>query len=500
MRLGKVPAAALVGIVLMGGTRADQQPAGEQLTLAEAMALAREANLDVRLARERLAEAAGAVKSERATLLPELEGTVTQTRQDRALGKYGLPESATATIPDPIEGDIRYNAPDAAVERFDLPTKTAVEFPDPFALELDYSKTTRTYDWFDARLRLKVPIIDVQNFREYKAKTAAEERARRDVVAAEEKAMNAAATVFLRICLLDASIEEIVQRIELIRKRVAYYEDQHASGLATALDVSREKHALMSAETDHQAALTNRRKAERELLMLIGWEDDTPLIVEASLGYSDWQPPSPQEALEMALSARADLLAQREMERAARLQRDAARADQYPTLMAVGAYGREGERISDTVDTWLIGALINVPIWDSFGRQGRLEQRASQFAQTQNRTESLQQSIVNEVQGSLDAIRLMKETVALGRNAVKLAEENLNFRKDQEAAGVAGPMDVNSAEMELLKARYKEQEALFNYSLSKLSFWTAVGDVKKYLDPSLPATESTTTREPSQTE
>lgn len=485
-------------------SRAEEEARGERLTIKDAIALAREANLDVRLARERLLEAIAAVKAERAALLPTLDGSVQQTRQERALGAYGLPESATVTIPDPIEGTISYNVPNSVVDRFNLPTKTTVEFPDPFEANIDYSKTTRTYDWFNARLRLNVPLVNVQNFREYKAKTAAEARAQRELVMAEEKAVNSTAAAFLKVLLHDVSIETLRQRLDLQEKRVSYMEDQQHSGLATELEVLREKQALVSVRADYRAAQGNRTQAIRELTALIGWEEASQPAPDGSLDYPEWNFPSVEAALELAFKTRADLLAQLDRERTVRLQRDAARADFYPTLSAMGSYGREGDRYSDTVDTWLIGAILSVPIWDSFGRQGRLEQRASQLAQTENRTEALRVSIANEVRGTLDALELTKDALELGRGGVKLAEENLRFRKDQEAAGVAGPMEVNSAEMELAKARYKRAETLYNFNYASLMFWTAVGDAEKYLNPPLsepePATESTTTPEPSQTE
>ncbi len=499
---------ALVAVIALVGAlpaHSEEEAQGERLTLEEVMALAKEANLDVRLARERLLEAVGAVKAERASLLPTLDGSVQQTRQERALGAYGLPESATVTIPDPIEGTISYNVPNAVVDRFNLPTKTTVEFPDPFDINIDYSKTTRTYDWFNARLRLNVPLVNVQNFREYKAKTVGEERAHRELVMAEEKAMNSAAAAFLKIRLLDTSMETLRQRIDLQEKRVAYYEEQQNIGLATELEVLREKQALVSIRADYRTAQGNRAQALRELTALIGWEESAKPEPDGSLDYPEWDFPPVHAALEMAFKNRADYLAQLDRERSARLQRDAARADYYPTLSAIGTYGREGDRYSDTVDTWLIGAILSVPIWDSFGRQGRLEQRASQLAQTENRTEALRVSIANEVRGTLDALELTKDALELGRGGIKLAEENLRFRKDQEAAGVASPMEVNSAEMELAKARYKQAETLYNFNLASLMFWTAVGNAETYLNPPLPAsepepTESMTTREPSQSE
>jgi outer membrane protein TolC len=184
----------------------------------------------------------------------------------------------------------------------------------------------------------------------------------------------------------------------------------------------------------------------------------------------------------------------------ARLQRDAARADYYPTISAMGSYGYEGNEHDDTVDTWMIGAVLSAPIWDFYGRKGRLEQRASLHAQVANRSEDLRLTIVNEVLGTRDALTLTTQAIDLGEGAVQLALENLRYRQDQAKAGVASPMELNAAEVELAMAIFKEQETLYNHSLSSLRFWAALGDVEYYLDPERAGfTESTTTPGPSRT-
>ncbi|HMP77411.1 MAG TPA: TolC family protein [Kiritimatiellia bacterium] len=474
----------------------------ERLTLAEVLALARESNLDVRLARERLLEAAGALKVSRSDLLPDLSGSVMQTRQDRATGAYGLPESAEVTAPDPINGTINYNAPDSVIRRLNLPTETTVEFPDPIDLDIAYSDTTRTYNWFNAKLRLSVPILNVRNVREYQATTSNERRIQMEVIRAEEKAMNVAATTFLRILFADASLEALRVRIGLQEQRVAYMKDQEVSGLAIDLEIMKEQQALVSLKTELKSTLNARRQSLRELADLIGWEDGDALELDGRLMFLSWTMPAREAALELAYERRADFLAQLEREKAARLQQDAARADYYPTIKAFGTYGYEGDRFDDTVDTWMIGAMMSVPIWDFYGRKGRLEQRASMLAQTANRTEAMRQSIAFEVKGTLDALELTEEALELGLGAVHLASENLRLKQDQFDAGVAGPMDVNSAEAELAKAQLKEQETLYNFNLAAVMFWSAIGRTESYLDVVFEDStkESTTTPEPPQNE
>ena len=469
-------------------------------TLPEILERTRAANLDVLFARSRLQEADGAFQSARSDMLPDIKGTVMQTRQTRAVGAFGLPESTVVEAPDPLRANIDYNTSRRLVDRLNLPTEATVTFPDPIDLDIDYDDTSETYNWFNAKLRVSVPLLNVGEYREFQAASQGRQRALMDVRAAEQMAMNQAGALYLQILLAQASITTLQQRIELQEQRLALVVDQQAAGSATDLNVLREQQLLSTLKSDLVSAENAERMTLRELKNHLNLGEDEEFAVAGRLDFVPFTLPDRQRALERALEHRADYLSLREREAIARHQRDAARAKSYPSISGMGSFGYEGNEYSDTVDTWMIGAVMSVPIWDFNGRKGHLLQRASMLDQASNRAEDLRLNIINEVMGTFDAVDLTASAVDLGQGGVHLALENLRYRQDQLKAGMADPLEVNNAEVELAMALLKEQESLYNYSLASLRFWAALGDVEFHLDPrSVDLTESTTTPGPSQT-
>lgn len=475
---------------------AEDSRAVRRLTLAEVLEEARVANLDVQWVRAKQGEATGILKVERADLLPELKGTVVQSRQDRSVGAYGLPETVELAVPDPLQADIQYNIPDRLVDQFGLPTEAQVTFPESTDVTVDYSETTGPYNWFDAKLRLSVPVFNGAEYREYRAATAGERQARLEITAAEEKAMNQAGELYFNFLLADARVTAASERLTLQEKRVAYYRDQVESGLATDLELRRELLAQSGLQAELNSARSSRDQVGRELAKLLNWPAGVRFEAADTLTFAPRPAPAPAEAYARALERRADYRSQKEQEAAARLKRDAARAESWPSLNAFGNYGYQGNRYDDTVEAWAIGAYLEIPIWDSQKRTGRLEQRASQYAQAVNRTEALEQGIRGQLEGLLDAQALAADAVAVARESVAVAEEHVRLKRDQVQAGLAKELDVLAAETELTKAQAGEREALCQYALARLRLCAAMGDVRDYVRGADSATESTTTPGP----
>ncbi len=499
---------AAIACALMREGRA-QTAVARPLTLAEAMEEARAVALDVQLARLRLTETEGLRKAERADLLPELRATAQQSRQERSIGAYGLPEEAEVIVPEPFKADIEYNIPRSLVRQFNLPTEVQLTVPDPTPVAVSYSDTTGAYDWMDARLRLSVPLIDVSAWREYRASTAELARARADVAAAEEQAMLTAGELYFRLLYAAEQARALKERALLQEKRVALFRDQVASGLATELELRREALALSRLNAELRAARTEETQKKRELLRLLNRLDDETLMPADAMKPIRQIEPAIPAAIDHAFDLRADLRSRRHREIAARLQRDAARAASQPTLKGFGTYGLQGNEYRDTVEAWSVGALLDVPLWDFFKREGRLDQRASQFEQARTRTLDLEQAIRVDVPNRIESLALARDTVHVARETVALAREQLALRMDQESAGVASPLDVNTAEVELAEALRAEGEALYVCNIAALRLCAALGDVRSILwmietdNPAEPGGEfkvSTTRPEPSRTE
>jgi outer membrane protein len=452
-----------------------------RLSLAEAMDIAANANAEVVIATEKVREAGGRVDTERGALLPELRGQVSQTRQERSTAAYGLPEEGIAT-PDPIQTEISYpGTPDSIVRKYDLPTSAVVD-SEPTDIEFDFSDTTGPYNFFNAKLNLTVPLIDVQNIQDYKTATTAEKKALYDRDASREEAMLQAASLYQGVLFSAEAVEVLRKKVELHEQRVTLSEDLARSGVSTALDVKKEKVTLNQVRNQLKQAELQYTLALRELKRVLALDPEEPVELTDPLEFRPLTAVNVREGLQKAFQDRPDYRAQKQQEKVTSLQRKAAIGDYYPTLMANGNVGQQGLTPDDTDDAWFIGAFAQVPLFDSFRRRGTIIQQDSQWKQEQTRTRDLEDRIGNEVQQFADELSYHESSVRVADENVMYTDEVLREQTDAKEAGTATDLEVVEAEVDLADAKFARVEAMYNYNLAVAKWFRATGGVRRALD------------------
>ena len=90
-------------------------------------------------------------------------------------------------------------------------------------------------------------------------------------------------------------------------------------------------------------------------------------------------PPAVQVAVEDALKQRPEVVAQATRVRATELTYSSITGERLPSLVAQGDYGLIGNRWNNTLDTYNMALLLQVPIFDGGQREGRIAESRSQL-------------------------------------------------------------------------------------------------------------------------
>ncbi|MFH0909713.1 MAG: TolC family protein [bacterium] len=452
-----------------------------KLSLAEAMDLASTANLDVQLSEEKIREAGGRVTSHRADLLPELKATASQTRQDRSTAAFGLPESGEIFV-DPIRTDISYpGTPGSSVDRYDLPNNAVATQENPTDINFDFSDTTGPYNFFNAKLMLDVPLIDVSTYRTFESSKSEEKKARLDSSAAREAVMAEVAGLYQSALFSGEAITVLKKKVELHEQRVTLSEDLRLSGVATDLDVKKEKVQLAQVRNELLQAQLQQEQAVRELTRSLDLDPAEEIEFTDRLDFRPLPAPDVAAATDLSFKRRPDYLSQRQKVKTAKMQKDSARAEYYPTLKAMGNYGEQGLTPDDTVEAWFIGAYAQISVFDSFRRSGTIVQQDSQLKQQENRTKDMENQIWNELRQVADELTYNEQAVLVADENVILANDELTEQEDNKAAGTATDLDVVSAEVNLADAKFLRVQSVYGYSLSAVKWYKTIGDVREVL-------------------
>ena len=157
----------------------------------------------------------------------------------------------------------------------------------------------------------------------------------------------------------------------------------------------------------------------------------------------------------------------------------------YPVLNLNGAYQKNAA--SSTYDifsssgTWFtssyIGLSLNVPIFDGFAKNARLQKSRITAAYTNDQVENLKLNIGQEVaiakNNFLNAIR----TMGAQKSNMQTADLVYSQTKKKFESGLATNTDLSNAQQDLITAQFNYVNALYTAVVAKVDFLKAIGKI-----------------------
>ncbi len=433
-------AAALVAVT----GAAAQAPAPLRLSFADAVRVAGSTAPAVELASLRTREADARVRQARAALLPSLSGTgawLNRTFNSKSLG-ISFP-TAPGQPPFP-------------------------ELIGPF-------------DNYDARFRATQTVFDWSSVTRVRVANAGADGSRAERGVTVEGAAQTAAMAYLRAARAQAVVAARQADSSIAAELVSLAEAQKAAGVSAAIDVTRARTQLVSAEGLLIVARNQLDRARIDLARALGLDPATPLeladTLAGTLAAAD-VPAQRDSGVALALANRPDLRA--ELARAAVAQRtgSAIKAERLPRLDLAADYGVNGLTVPGAISTRQIGVQVTIPILDGFRREARLAEQDAVVRESGVRERDLRQQIAADVDGAFLDLRTAGAQLAIAAEQVRLAEDELAQSRERFKAGVAGTIEVIDAQSNLIRARDTDIDARFAAATARVALARAVGGAR----------------------
>ena len=447
MRLNRGWAAGLGALLVASGISAGaQQAMPQRLTLREAIELALKKNLSVRVASTEVDELKGTRERRRAALLPHLNGDALANRENIDLAAMGI------SFP-------KINLP-ALGFSFAVPSVVG-----PFA-------------HYDSRLSANQSLIDRRAYHNWKASQRQEEAAKLNYQDARDLVIRQAAGLYLDAQASAAEVEAAESRVTTSRTLELLSRDQHAQGLATAVDVVR---AQVQLTRDQQNLLVARNTYQISLIVLarfLGLSPGAPLELAESLKFHHVESPAAEQALRNALGARSDYAALLKQRDVLFEQLKAAHARYYPTLSVNGDYGAIGRQFSSMAGTGEIQGTLTVTLFDR-DRAGEKVELQSQLKRLNEEIDDLSREIEQELRTALLDLESTESQVTVTEDALRLAERELSLAQDRFRNGVTDNIEVVTAQATLASAQDDRIMALARHADAIMAFVRSLGGTEK---------------------
>ena len=437
----------LVALSFVGGESINaQQTAPRRLTLQEAIGLALKQNLSVRVASAQEEELEGTRTRRRAAMLPHVNGQALANRENIDLAAMGI------SFP-------KINLP-ALGFSFAVPSVVG-----PFA-------------HYDSRLAASQSLIDRHAYHNWKASERQEEAAKLNYQDARDSVIRQAAGLYLDAQASAAEVEAAESRVTTSQTLEELARDQHAQGLATAVDVVR---AQVQLARDQQNLLVARNAYQTFLLALahfLGLSPGAPLELAEALKFHHVESAAADQALRSALEARSDYAALFKQRDSLLEQLKASRARYYPILSVNADYGAIGRQFSSMAGTGEIQGTLTVTLFDR-DRAGEKTELQSQLKRLNAQIDDLSREIEQELRTALLDLESTESQVSVTEAALHLAERELSLAQDRFRNGVTDNIEVVTAQATLASAQDDRIMALARHADAVMALVRALGGTEK---------------------
>ena len=426
-----------VALSFAGGAAAvnAQQAAPRRLTLNDAIGLALKQNLSVRVANTQVEQLEGTRDRRRASLLPHVNGDALANRENIDLGAMGI----------------------------SFPTVPAVVGP---------------FNHYDFRLSASQSLIDRHAYHNWKASEKQEDAAKLDYQDARDLVIRQAAGLYLDSQASAAEMEAAESRVTTSQTLEKLARDQHAQGLATAVD---EVRAQVQLARDQQNLLVAQNAYQTSLLVLahfLGLSPGTPLALAESLKFHHVESAGADQALRTALEARSDYAALLKQQDSLAEQLKASRARYFPTLSVNGDYGAIGRGFTSLAGTGEIQGTLTVTLFDR-DRAGEKTELQSQLKRLNAQIDDLNRQIEQELRTALLDLESTENQVTVTEAALHLAERELSLAQDRFRNGVTDNIEVVTAQASLASAQDDRIMALARHADAVMALARALGGTEK---------------------
>ncbi|MDQ6870619.1 MAG: TolC family protein [Gemmatimonadota bacterium] len=424
-----------------------QQPTLLPLSLGDAARLAAQQSAMAQGARLRADEAQARVRQRRADLLPTVTSYVQEAGRTFNTSTLGI------------------DFPTPAGQKPIFDPKGQVEGP---------------INTLDVRGRVQQNLLDFGALGRVRSAQAAARSSSADADATAEQAATTATTAYVRAMRADADLHARQADTLLATDLLGIAQAQLQAGTGVGLDVTRARAQLAATRASLIASRNSRDHAHLDLLRALSLPIGTDIALTDSLTTTAARTePIPDEAalVAQALRTRPDLLAEEQRVQAARQGLSAIKAERLPSLGLVaddGVIGKNGARLLNTY-TW--GLQVNIPFFDGFRREGRMQEQQSVVKGAEIRQHDLEQQAQVDVRGAVLDLAAAREQLDAASERLRLAEQEVAQARDRFNAGVAGNADVVNASLALTASRTLVNDAETAYQLARVSLARATGSV-----------------------
>src|SRR5215472_14403315 len=386
----------------------------------------------------------GQNQSVRSALLPNINGSLSETVQQVDLAASGI------RIRTPIPG-------------FTFPTIVG-----PF-------------NFFDLRARLSQSVVDLTAWNNYRSSSETVRANQLSLADARDLVVLAVAGSYLQVIAAAARVDSARAQLDTATALFDQTAQQRKVGLVAQVDVDRSEVQMLTQKQRLVSQQNELAKQKINLARITGLPPTDQYEISDAAPFSASPGLTIEEALQQAKAQRSDLKAAEAQIRAAERTVSAAHAERYPSLAINGDYGVIGINPAQSHGTFAVTGTLRLPLWQGGRVEGDIVQANAARAQRRAEADDLQRQIEADVRNAFLDLQAAASQVEVAERNVQVTKETLELTKQKFQAGVTDNVEVVQAQSSLASADLDYINSVFAHNLAKLSLGRATGTLSTTL-------------------
>ncbi len=343
-----------------------------------------------------------------------------------------------------------------------------------------------------AGVSLSQNLFDQGVFTGLKAAKSTKEYYKINAQLTDEQLIEQVATTYYQVLVQRQKIGVLDTTLLNTRKVQSIIKGQFENGLAKQIDVDRIAVNISNLETQRQQLLNGVSQLENQLKYAMGMAIQTPIALPA-VEFTSIRPQTAPTGDSLNVSTRTEYKLLKQQETLLKYQKDAYKAENYPTLSLNGNYAYQGlgnkvpwfQKGSAGVN-WFdyasVGLSLKVPIFNGFATRSRVRQAdvsirklQEDIASTSLSLNLLYENAKTQINNSIIILNNQRENVQLAQKVFFNTQNNYNN-------GLATLTDLLDAENSLTEAQNNHSAALLDYRVAEIQLIKAQGNLKSLLN------------------
>jgi outer membrane protein TolC len=370
------------------------------------------------------------------SLLPNINGTVTENVQTTDLRALGF----------------RFNFPGLAIP--------AVIGP---------------FNYMDLRAHLSQNVFDLTAINNFRAASDVAKANRYSAQDARELIVLAVGGAYLQTIAAKAKMRSEESQLESANAVFDQSKQQLGQGLIAKVDADKNEVQALTHQQRLLSLQNDLAKQKINLARMIGLPPNDQYDLTDDVPFAPTDQITIEAALAQAFQQRADLKAADAQVHAAERSHAAARAERYPSLGVTSDYGGIGVTPSQLQTTYTATASLKIPIWQGGRAEGDIQQADAALSQRRAEFEDLKGQIESDVRSAYLDLQASASQVEVSQRNVQVTKEALDLTHQKVEVGVIDNVQYVQAQELVTNAEFDYINGVFAYNIAKLNLARAMG-------------------------